>query len=223
MHNSSPWDSRSQDRADAFADVYDVPNRHASYEALAEDPEVDAVYVATPHPFHKENSILCLKAGKPVLCEKPFTINQHEARKVIEVARSEGVFLMEAMWTRFLPITKQVKAWVTDGAIGEVQIQGTQYLIILPLFWPWFFLFQRPAQRPLNPANKSLIPQGSARARMGITELSIVSPELVRPLTKKAKGLRRGLIETPAGLASPTPGFATDKSAWSRFGRSKSA
>ena len=114
--------SRSQDRADAFADTYSVPNRHASYEALAEDPEVDAVYVATPHPFHKENSILCLKAGKPVLCEKPFTINQYEAREVIEVARSEGVFLMEAMWTRFLPITKQVKAWVTDGAIGEVRM-----------------------------------------------------------------------------------------------------
>ena len=114
--------SRSQERADAFADAYDVPNRHASYEALAEDPEVDAVYVATPHPFHKENSILCLKAGKPVLCEKPFTINQYEAREVIEVARSEGVFLMEAMWTRFLPITKQVKTWVTDGAIGEVRM-----------------------------------------------------------------------------------------------------
>ena len=100
LHTSSPRDcapstmhqlvavgSRSQERADAFADTYDVPNRHASYEALAEDPEVDAVYVATPHPFHKENSILCLKAGKPVLCEKPFTINQHEAREVIEVAR----------------------------------------------------------------------------------------------------------------------------------------
>ena len=114
--------SRSQERADAFADAYDVPNRHASYEALAEDPEVDAVYVATPHPFHKENSILCLQAGKAVLCEKPFTINQHEAIEVIEVARSEGVFLMEAMWTRFLPITQQVKAWVTDGAIGEVRM-----------------------------------------------------------------------------------------------------
>lgn len=114
--------SRSQERADAFADAYDVPNRHASYEALAEDPEVDAIYVATPHPFHKENSILCLKAGKPVLCEKPFTINQHETIEVIEVARGEGVFLMEAMWTRFLPITQQVKAWVTDGAIGEVRM-----------------------------------------------------------------------------------------------------
>ena len=114
--------SRSQERADAFADAFDVPRRYASYEALARDPAVDAIYVATPHPFHKEHSILCLEAGKPVLCEKPFAINQRETRDVIEVARREGVFLMEAMWTRFLPITRQVKAWVTAGAIGEVRM-----------------------------------------------------------------------------------------------------
>ena len=95
--------SRSRDRANAFADAFDVPHRHASYEALARDSEVDAIYVATPHPFHKEHSILCLEAGKPVLCEKPFAINQHETREMIEVAQREGVFLMEAMWTRFLP------------------------------------------------------------------------------------------------------------------------
>lgn len=114
--------SRSRDRADGFADAFDVPHRHASYEALARDPEVDAIYVATPHPFHKEHSILCLEAGKPVLCEKPFAINRRETRDMIEVARREGVFLMEAMWTRFLPITQRVKAWVTEGAIGEVQM-----------------------------------------------------------------------------------------------------
>ena len=114
--------SRSRDRANAFADAFDVPHRHASYEALARDSEVDAIYVATPHPFHKEHSILCLEAGKPVLCEKPFAINQHETREMIEVAQREGVFLMEAMWTRFLPLTQQVKAWVTEGAIGEVRM-----------------------------------------------------------------------------------------------------
>ena len=114
--------SRSRDRADAFADAFDVPHRHASYEALASDPEVDAIYVATPHPFHKEHSILCLEAGKPVLCEKPFAINRHETREMIDVARREGVFLMEAMWTRFLPITQWVKARVAEGAIGEVQM-----------------------------------------------------------------------------------------------------
>jgi predicted dehydrogenase len=119
--------SRSQERADAFADAFDVPTRHASYDALVNDPEVDAIYVATPHPFHKENSILCLEAGKPVLCEKPFAINQRETRDVIEVARREGVFLMEAMWTRCLPISKQVKAWIADGAIGEVRMMYADF------------------------------------------------------------------------------------------------
>ena len=111
--------SRDQQRADAFADQYDAPNRHASYEALSADPDIDAVYVATPHPFHKDNSILCLEAGKAVLCEKPFTINAAEAEAVVACARANGVFLMEAMWSRYLPIMVQVREWLDAGAIGE--------------------------------------------------------------------------------------------------------
>ena len=114
--------SRSQERADAFADQFGASKRHACYEALVEDPDVDAIYVSTPHPFHKENSILCLEAGKPVLCEKPFAINQQDAREAVEVARSKGVFLMEAMWTRFLPITVKVREWIASGAIGDVRM-----------------------------------------------------------------------------------------------------
>ncbi len=111
--------SRDQQRADAFADQYNAPNRHASYEALSADPDIDAVYVATPHPFHKDNSILCLEAGKAVLCEKPFTINAAEAEAVVACARANRVFLMEAMWTRYLPIMVQVRQWLNAGAIGE--------------------------------------------------------------------------------------------------------
>lgn len=111
--------SRSQQRADEFADQYDAPKRHASYAALSADPDIDAVYVATPHPFHKEHSILCLEAGKAVLCEKPFTINAAEAEAVVACARANGVFLMEAMWSRYLPIMVQVRQWLDAGAIGE--------------------------------------------------------------------------------------------------------
>lgn len=114
--------SRTKERANVFADQFGVPKRHASYEDLVNDPDVDAIYVSTPHPFHKDNSILCLNAGKAVLCEKPFAINQHETKAVIEVAKQKGVFLMEAMWTRFLPITVQIRKWITDGAIGEVRM-----------------------------------------------------------------------------------------------------
>ena len=114
--------SRTQENADTFGQEFDVQRCHGSYHALADDPEVDAVYVATPHSLHRENTILCLKAGKAVLCEKPFTINQGETQDMIEVARAEGRFLMEAMWTRFLPTMYKVREWLSEGRIGDVRI-----------------------------------------------------------------------------------------------------
>ena len=119
--------SRSLETANAFADSYAIPNRHASYEALANDTQVDAIYVATPHALHRENSILCLEAGKAVLCEKPFTINRGEAEDVVAVARARKVFLMEAMWTRFLPIMSQVRTWVSEGAVGDIRIVSADF------------------------------------------------------------------------------------------------
>lgn len=114
--------SRSRDKADAFGEEFGAANRHGSYEALAHDSDVDAVYVATPHPMHKPNSILCLEAGKAVLCEKPFTVNAAEARDVIAVARDKGVFCMEAMWSRFLPSMVKVRELIAASAIGEVRM-----------------------------------------------------------------------------------------------------
>lgn len=114
--------SRTQAAADKFADEFNAPRHHASYEALADDPDVDVIYISTPHNFHKDNSILCLNAGKPVLCEKPFTINAAETDAVIQTARAKKLFLMEAMWTRFLPVLVQVRDFITAGAIGEVRM-----------------------------------------------------------------------------------------------------
>ena len=110
--------SRSRESAEAFGAKFSIPRRHATYEALAADPEVDVVYVASLHPWHKENSILCLNHGKAVLCEKPFTVNAADAEAVIAVARRRKLFLMEAMWTRFLPMTVKVRQWIKDGVIG---------------------------------------------------------------------------------------------------------
>ncbi len=114
--------SRSQETAEAFGDKYDAPHRHSSYDALANDPEVDAVYVATPHPMHAEDAILCLHAGKAVLCEKPFTVNTAQAEKVVAVAREKNVFLMEAMWTRFFPVMVRVRELLAQGVIGEARM-----------------------------------------------------------------------------------------------------
>jgi predicted dehydrogenase len=112
--------SRSQESADRFADKFDIPNRHASYEALVADPAVEVVYVGTPHPMHYANALLALEAGKPVLVEKPFTMNADEARRLIDRARSEGLFLMEAMWTRCLPHIVEIGRLLADGALGDI-------------------------------------------------------------------------------------------------------
>ncbi len=114
--------SRSRDKAAEFAGLYGIPHVHGSYEELAADPDVDIIYVATPHPAHKDCSILCLKAGKHVLCEKPFAINARETEEVIRFARKSGLFLMEAMWTRYTPAIIKAREWLASGVIGEVKM-----------------------------------------------------------------------------------------------------
>lgn len=114
--------SRTAEAAQAFGTRFGAARAHPSYEALANDPEVDAIYVATPHTLHKDNTLLCLAAGKPVLCEKPFAINAGEAAEMIAAARERGLFLMEAMWTRFLPHMVELRELLRAGAIGEVRL-----------------------------------------------------------------------------------------------------
>jgi predicted dehydrogenase len=112
--------SRRLETADRFADRWGIANRHASYEALAADPEVDAVYVATPHPLHAPAAALGLRAGKPALVEKPFTVSAAEARELVALAREQGQFLMEAMWTRFLPHVVEIRRLLAEGALGRI-------------------------------------------------------------------------------------------------------
>ena len=107
--------SRDSRTAKAFADSFGIPRRHASYEALARDPDIDVVYVSTPHPMHRDNRILLLEQGKAVLCEKPFTINAEQAQEVIDLARRRGVFLMEAMWTRYIPAVVRARQLIAEA------------------------------------------------------------------------------------------------------------
>lgn len=112
--------SRSLERAQEFAQAYDIPHAFGSYEELSTCPDLDIVYVATPHHGHFENTMMCLGQGLAVLCEKPLAINAREAQQMIEAARTQQVFLMEAVWTRFLPQTLQILERIEDGAIGDL-------------------------------------------------------------------------------------------------------
>ncbi|KYG26003.1 Gfo/Idh/MocA family protein [Alkalihalobacillus trypoxylicola] len=114
--------SRTIESAKEFAKKHSIERAYGSYDELVNDPEIDAIYVGTPHPYHKENVLTCLRAGKAVLCEKPFTINANELEELITYAREHKLFLMEAMWTRFLPPIQQVREWIKNGDIGEVSM-----------------------------------------------------------------------------------------------------
>jgi predicted dehydrogenase len=112
--------SRTSDRARAFADEYGATAAYGSYQELVNDPQVDIVYVASPHSEHHRQARLALEAGKPVLVEKAITRNAPEARDLVELARSKGLFLLEGMWSRFLPHYDVIRQAVQDGLIGDV-------------------------------------------------------------------------------------------------------
>ena len=114
--------SRTLEAAGQFAAQYRVPRRYESYQELVADPEVDVIYVATPHATHLEHTLLALDAGKPVLCEKPFALNAPQAERMARRARETGLFLMEAMWTRFLPAVWTAREWVRQGRIGSLRL-----------------------------------------------------------------------------------------------------
>ena len=159
--------SRTLDSANRFADRFDIPNRHASYEALVADPAVDVVYVATPHPMHHANALLALRAGKPVLVEKSFTMNAAEAEELVATARSERLFLMEAMWTRFLPHIAEIRRLLAEGALGEIVTVTADH-------GQWFA--QDPAFRLFAPELG-----GSALLDLGVYPVSFASMVLGTP------------------------------------------
>lgn len=117
--------SRTIDAATAYAEQFSLPRVHGSYAELLDDPDVDVVYIATPHNYHRDIAIAAIKRGKPVLVEKAFTATREGAKQVVDAARAADVYCMEAMWTRFLPVIRSAREIVAWGSIGDVLcIQG---------------------------------------------------------------------------------------------------
>ncbi|KDA05997.1 oxidoreductase [Microbacterium sp. CH12i] len=124
--------SRSQESADAFAAEFDIAHAHASYEALVTDPDVDIIYVSTPHPMHHAGAKLALENGKHVLVEKAFTLNQGEAEDLQRIAAERGLLAMEAMWTRYLPHMIRIRELIASGALGEIRAVTADHTQLLP-------------------------------------------------------------------------------------------
>ena len=166
--------SRTREGADTFGDRFGIPVRHADYRALVDDPDVDAVYVAVPHPWHHAWARAALEAGKAVLCEKPFTVNAAEARDLVTVARGRNLFLMEAMWNRFLPSLVRVRDILERGELGRIRTLRAGL---------GFRMSTDPAGRLLAPGLG-----GGALLDLGIYPVSFASFVLGRPESVMAVG-----------------------------------
>jgi predicted dehydrogenase len=119
-HSVHAIGSRNLTTAQNFAGEFNAATAYGSYEELVHDDTIDAVYVATPHPSHKENVILALNAKKPVLCEKPFSVNAQQAREMMDAAKANNVAIMEAMWARFLPHYTKIREIIASGVLGQI-------------------------------------------------------------------------------------------------------
>lgn len=180
--------SRSIESAARFADRFDIPRAYGSWAELAADDTVDVVYVATPHNAHYEAAKLCLAAGKAVLCEKAFTVNLAQARELVDLARSTGTFLMEAMWMRTIPAIRRMSELIADGAIGEVRMVSAHFGLLGPF---------EPEHRLRSPELA-----GGALLDLGVYPVSLAQLVLGRPIsiTATARLTPEGVDETTGML-----------------------
>ncbi|MDP9040629.1 MAG: Gfo/Idh/MocA family oxidoreductase, partial [Bacteroidota bacterium] len=113
--------ARQLETANAFVKEFPAPHVHGSYEALVSDPDVDVIYIASPHALHHEHTLLCLNHNKPVLCEKAFALNLRQVKEMVDVSRAKKVFLMEAVWSKFLPQYQKLQELLGSGKLGEIK------------------------------------------------------------------------------------------------------
>ncbi len=166
--------SRSLQRAQAFGAAHGIPRCHGSYDELVADPEVDAIYIATPHPQHTDLALAAIAAGKAILVEKAFTASVEDTERIIESARTTQVFAMEAMWTRFLPGVARLRDLVAHGAIGELRaVHG-----------------DLTARRQFDPQDRLFAPElgGGAVLDLGVYVLSFAQAFLGTPDVVHAVG-----------------------------------
>lgn len=180
--------SRSDASAKAFAERFGITRAYGEWAALAEDKDIDVVYVATPHASHRTAAGLCLESGRAVLCEKAFTLNAREASELVTLARRRGVFLMEAMWMYCHPLIRRMKALVDDGAIGEVRTVQADFGLAGP--FPPSHRLRDPAQGGGSLLDLGVYPVSFAQLLLG--EPSGVSARAT--LSEEGVDLQTGML-----------------------------
>jgi predicted dehydrogenase len=173
--------ARNLETAEAFSRDFPAPHVHGSYEALVADPEVDVIYVATPHALHHEHTLLCLENKKAVLCEKAFALNFRQAKEMVDLSRKKRVFLMEALWSKFLPQYQKLQELIKAGELGEIMTVIVDFGFI--------------PQAPVPPRLYDPVLGGGSLLDIGIYNVFLVLSVLGRP-----DSIEASMTPTPEGV-----------------------
>ena len=230
--------TREPAKAREFAARHGAGKVYDDYAALAADPGIDAVYVATPHGFHAEHSILCLRQGKAVLCEKPLALNAREVGEMISASQRHQAFLMEAMWTRFLPLMRAVMDLVSSGKIGEIKYiradfgfygafdpQGRLFNIrlgggsLLDIgIYPLYLCLQLLGEPEKIVATGRLSPTGSDETCHAILQYRNGASAIVSSTLTCQTSLTAEIAGTAGMIRIPTPWYKNDRFEWNLNG-----
>ena len=230
--------SRDMGKAQAFATLHGAARVYDSYEDLAADPAIDVIYVATPHGFHAEHSILCLRQGKAVLCEKPMALTARQVGEMISAAQEHRAFLMEAMWTRFLPLMGAVMGLIGPGRIGELKYiradfgffaaydpAGRLYNMrlgggsLLDIgIYPLFLCLQLLGEPDQIVAAGRLSPTGSDETCHAILQYQNGASAVVSSTLLCQTSLTAEIAGTEGMIRIPSPWYKNDRLEWNRTG-----
>ncbi|HVU98207.1 MAG TPA: Gfo/Idh/MocA family oxidoreductase [Puia sp.] len=230
--------SRDAARAAAFAKEYGAAASCSSYEELVSDPAIDAVYIATPHGFHAEHAILCLRHGKAVLCEKPLALSAHEVSAMVAASRESGAFLMEAMWTRFIPLMQSIRELIDSGAIGAIKYIRADFGFPAPFnpegrlynmrlgggslldigIYPLFLCTQLLGRPARITAAGDLSPTGSDVTCHAVLQYGDGASAVISSTLACQTSITAEIAGTEAMIRIPTPWYKNDRYEWSRTG-----
>jgi predicted dehydrogenase len=231
--------SRDTTRAQTFAATHGADQVYDSYEQLAADPAVDAVYIATPHGFHAEHTLICLQQGKAVLCEKPMALNAAEVTGMIAASRRHNTFLMEAMWTRFLPLMQHTTGMITAGNIGQLKYIRADFGFLAPFqpasrlydvrlgggslldigIYPLFLCLHLLGKPDDIRAAGHLAPTGSDETCHALLTYNDGRSAVISSTLACQTSLTAEIAGTAGSIRIPTPWYKNDRLSWNPAGQ----